>query len=99
MRQGPLKLLDQRVLLLLDQKAPHGFDREEKISCKSLPGVLEREEAGDGVCCSWLVRAGLGEHPLSMADKAQHVQGEKPAGVAGRGISARSSSEVSSGLC
>jgi len=42
-------------------EAPNYFDGEEKTSHKSLPEVLERKEAGNGVCCSWLVRAGLGE--------------------------------------
>lgn len=80
-------------------EAPNGFDGEEKTSHKSLPEVLGREEASDGVCCSWLVRAGLREHPLSTTDKGWCVQAEKPIGVADRGLSPSSPSEVASGLC
>lgn len=61
--------------------------------------VLGREEASNGVCCSWLARAGLGEHSLSAADKGRRVQGEKPTGVTGTGLSPRSPSEVACGLC
>lgn len=80
-------------------EAPNGFDGEEKTSCKSLPEVLGREEARYGVCCSWLVRAGLGEHPLSTAARGWRAQGEEPARVAGRGLSPRSPSEALPRLC
>lgn len=70
-------------------EASNGFDGGEKTSHKSLPEVLGREEAGDGACCSWLVRAGLGEHPLSAADKGWRVQAEKPIDVAGRSLNPR----------
>lgn len=96
MLQGPQKPKDA---ISEELEPPNGFDGEEKTSHKSLPEVLGREEASDGVCCSWLVRAGLGQHSLSTTDKAPQVQGEEPTGVAGRGHSPRSPSEVASGLC
>lgn len=96
---GATETLTPKDVIGEELEAPNGFDGEEKNSCKSLPEVLGREEAGYGVCCSWLARAGLEEHPLSTAAKGWRAQGEEPAGVAGRGLSPRSPSEVASGLC